>query len=780
MSIDHSAPLKGVVICCTSIPDEKRTTIALYAEQMGALHHLDLTRDVTHLIIGSYDTLKYKYVARNRQDILPMTPAWIEAIRDSWIADEEIDLEAMERKYRLPTFHSLKFSMTGCEEPAERLGISELVKKNGATYDGDLTRSITHLISLRTDGAKYKAAKSWGLKIVSIEWLYQSLERGMILEEKLFDPTLPKEERGKGAWDKTTPLRPLHVRRLKPESCTVAETGKRKLRKTASMKLSGQHDSLLADISGSEVISKSQRNGAREIEKLTQINTSATTDQSKPQAVQKNSEDRSPARITGVFTGCVFWLHDFPDTKIKVLQNHILSCGGEVMHTVNKSVSLPTVLPEGRRSQRFFMVVSHNLSKADVPIFPMSHPIEVVTVWWIERCLHHKQFLEPKHHIIGRPFPVFPIPEIVAKKMIICSSAFSGIDLLHLTRAIELIGGTYSDFMTPHASLLIVNNVNTVRKEKLNYAKEWKIPVVTANWLWDSIEAGSSLSIQVYESGPEKMLESTLTLKEKPIKIVEIEQKKPSSTPVAPLPITGKDVTLTLDKLSQPSSNSGPEINDAREKSMETEKNVILIPSQSQSEPLVILNHSENNSDSLTHSLKMVIGPSERSESLHHTSEDINHAISSLLAKSKGTTSNQSLERTETRKRSRILGRVTSNTSNQSHATSVDSTATHGDPVQWFSNSSDQTANERIEMLLNGDRAWMPNIENNNLPSTQLQYEDPDSTVAREVIMARMRGEVIDFETVKKLENKRTMSAFDNSKDMMSKGRKRVRGNNSR
>lgn len=83
---------------------------------MGALHHLDLTRDVTHLIIGSYDTLKYKYVARNRQDIMPMTPSWIDAIRDLWINDEVIDLEAMELKYKLPTFHSLKFSMTGCEE----------------------------------------------------------------------------------------------------------------------------------------------------------------------------------------------------------------------------------------------------------------------------------------------------------------------------------------------------------------------------------------------------------------------------------------------------------------------------------------------------------------------------------------------------------------------------------------------------------------------------------------------------------------------------------------
>src|SRR5271155_4247278 len=78
----------------------------------------------------------------------------------------------------------------------ERLEIAEQVKANGAIYEGDLTKQITHLISLRTEGAKYKAAKSWGLRIVSVEWLRDSLERGMILDEKLYDPALPETERG--------------------------------------------------------------------------------------------------------------------------------------------------------------------------------------------------------------------------------------------------------------------------------------------------------------------------------------------------------------------------------------------------------------------------------------------------------------------------------------------------------------------------------------------------------------------------------------------------------
>lgn len=83
---------------------------------MGAIHRYDLTLDVTHLIVGKYDTPKYRYVAKERPDIRPMTIEWIEAVRELWMEDKYIDTEALERQHTLPVFHSLKFSMTGCDD----------------------------------------------------------------------------------------------------------------------------------------------------------------------------------------------------------------------------------------------------------------------------------------------------------------------------------------------------------------------------------------------------------------------------------------------------------------------------------------------------------------------------------------------------------------------------------------------------------------------------------------------------------------------------------------
>ena len=90
--------------------------MAKQAEQMGAQHKYDLTSEVTHLIVGEYDTPKYRYVAKERPDVKILTVGWIEAIRQLWISDKHIDLEALEAEHTLPTLASLIVCMTGFED----------------------------------------------------------------------------------------------------------------------------------------------------------------------------------------------------------------------------------------------------------------------------------------------------------------------------------------------------------------------------------------------------------------------------------------------------------------------------------------------------------------------------------------------------------------------------------------------------------------------------------------------------------------------------------------
>jgi len=92
-----------------------QSVIAFSAGEMGAEHKFDLTSDVTHLIVGGIDSSKYKYVARERPDVKVVLPAFIDAVKESWIEGGATDVAALEEQYRVPTFNGLIICVTGIE-----------------------------------------------------------------------------------------------------------------------------------------------------------------------------------------------------------------------------------------------------------------------------------------------------------------------------------------------------------------------------------------------------------------------------------------------------------------------------------------------------------------------------------------------------------------------------------------------------------------------------------------------------------------------------------------
>ena len=100
---------------------------------------------------------------------------------------------------RLKTAHKRKFKRLSLTVVIYRKELEDLINGNGGDYRGNLTKDITHLIAKEPSGAKYNFAAQWGIKTVSVEWLEQSLERGMILEESLYHLLLPLSERGRNA-----------------------------------------------------------------------------------------------------------------------------------------------------------------------------------------------------------------------------------------------------------------------------------------------------------------------------------------------------------------------------------------------------------------------------------------------------------------------------------------------------------------------------------------------------------------------------------------------------
>ncbi|KAJ4362354.1 protein kinase activating protein dpb11 [Neocucurbitaria cava] len=413
-------PLAGAVICCTSIAPEQRNQLVTIGAQMGAAVKLDLTSDVTHLIVGSTDSAKYRYVAKSREDVKVLSPAWLEALREVWMeGDDNVDVAMLEREYRLPTFFGLKICLTGFDNPEQRRYIQETVDKNGAEYHGDLTKAVTHLIAATPSGKKYEHALNWRMKIVSLEWFEQSLERGMVLDEALYNPTIPVDQRGNGAWDRKQSPQPTLGKRPRDAGQNQSlNPFRRKLRRSASNKMGSQSEALWAGITAAS--SEVQHYGG---------------------------DDWSEGMVA---------------------QPELTRAITPLTHT--EDVNTP---PDAQ---------SPNV---DLPSKEVAH-----VGLFQGRIVCPHGFDEGKAWFAG---------------LTVNSTGFVGIELLHVTKLVTLMGttmsaltshesnvltgATYDEQLTKKTSVMICNS-RSPNAQKLKFASDKHIPAVHSTWLWECLRTG--------------------------------------------------------------------------------------------------------------------------------------------------------------------------------------------------------------------------------------------------------------------------------------------------
>ena len=466
---------------------------------MGAEHKLDLTSDVTHLLVGSITTPKYRYVAKDRPDIKVLHPEWIEAVRVSWMEGGDVDVEGLEEKHRLKPFRGLQICVTGFDNLEQRTLLSSTVESEGATYHGDLTKAVTHLIAAAPQGAKYTHAKQWGISIVSLKWFKDSLRRSMALDESLYDPAMPEEEQGRNAFrGQAKPRTSLgkHGRDNESQGTGNGDMSKKRLRRTASTRLESQSQDMWQDISAQSV---SREN--TEVDQWKDGNDGATTTVSESTVEAANPEkarksmDGLPSepseQTTGLFSGVFAWIQGFDRSKTALLQQYLQRNGASVVESASE-------LEEASRQPLFkdrYLVVPHaRTDKAtNLPELPAS--TIVTTEWWVERCIHYKRLLDPAEDFLSSPLG--GIGHSGFSNLLISTTGFVGVDLRQIAEVVKLMGATYQEKIVPASSVLISAS-SSIKKEKAYYANRHRIPVVKPTWLWSSLKERKKLPFDDY------------------------------------------------------------------------------------------------------------------------------------------------------------------------------------------------------------------------------------------------------------------------------------------
>lgn len=452
---------------------------------MGAVHKLDLTADVTHLVVGSVNTPKYQYVAKDRPDIKVLDPSWVEAVRDAWMQGGDVDVAELEERHRLPVFAGLQICVTGFDDMEQRGYISQTVEEKGATYHGDLTKQITHLIAAAPQGAKYLHAKQWGLRVVSLKWFVDSLSRGMALDESLYDPTMPPEEQGKGAFRTMPRSRTSLGKRIRDSNvgAAVAEgPGKKKLRRTASTRLESQSQDMWSQLSareGGQVPAEADR-WHDETSEVTDKDATADTEAARPARPKTSAQDAEVPQ--GLFCGCHILIHGFEDKRTHLLHRFLTPNGAKIVHSPEELENASTdPFFKGR-----YIIVPHVGADVDQPAGPPG--TSIVTEWWVERCIHTRRLLDPGVDVLSRSLSHLRIPDFC--ELVVTTTGFDGVDLRQVAQAVKLIGATYQEVIERSTSV-IISATSIVKKEKAFYAKKHSIPVVSADWLWSCIDTAS-------------------------------------------------------------------------------------------------------------------------------------------------------------------------------------------------------------------------------------------------------------------------------------------------
>ena len=143
-----------------------------------------------------------------------------------------------------------------------------------------------------------------------------------------------------------------------------------------------------------------------------------------------------------------------------------------------------------------YILFPHTTLDPKCPQIPENeHQPVLVTDMWIERCLYRKQFEEPQARVTNTPFLNFPIPGF--QPLTVCSTGFQGIDLVHMSKTVVLMGASYDEFFTPKASVLLCSTV-ILGHEKLIHAQLWGVPAVKSEWLWDCVRRGEFTPFEPY------------------------------------------------------------------------------------------------------------------------------------------------------------------------------------------------------------------------------------------------------------------------------------------
>ncbi|CCK73535.1 protein kinase activating protein DPB11 NDAI_0G05520 [Naumovozyma dairenensis CBS 421] len=488
-------PLSGIVFCPTALPETTLKSITKKIIKLGGTYSKDLTRNTNVLLVNKRtDSSKYKFIVKNRPDVIFMDYNHLFKLYDLWVSGEDITMQnhsnykhlqanLMDRmlhvikdKYSSKAFrnfflfigrindqnHSVKEIEKLCYEQDcfgcdSKIFARDAVSKNPNREFVFITDSIY--------GARVEAARDENIPIVHHKWVIDCHIRGAKLE---FDPDYLLEN----VVDKTTDqigydLTDVNTRFNNQPLMTSSTYNN--LSSQQQQQQQPPHN-----IGKSFMLEKFKPQGTKLWEKVTSNDKMKQRETHEEEKYSSPSLNQNYQHISNfppetpysneIFTNCTFHLDaSFPEAHYNILRKVIVQNHGEIMIT-----SQSTIVPD-------YYIVPSNIPLEEIKL-PFSHKDPsptLVTEFFLERCLHYKKLLSPidswsKPFFYTRNIKLQPTPKLLhsdntddgSDSLVVAMSGFHGVELLHLTKILKILepmGIKFSKYLNESTDLLILN-----------------------------------------------------------------------------------------------------------------------------------------------------------------------------------------------------------------------------------------------------------------------------------------------------------------------------------
>lgn len=170
-------PCAALCVSSTGLEPADVDAVRRAVEAAGGRYSAALRSDVTHLVADAAGSEKHRSVCAGRflGAVAVVRRAWVEELRGC--GDGE--LPPVE-PHLLPPLTGLTVCATGF---TDRAYVQGLLRKSGAVHAKSLSMACSHLVAAKPEGKKYDFAMRRPIKIVSIDWLRDCVERSALLPE---------------------------------------------------------------------------------------------------------------------------------------------------------------------------------------------------------------------------------------------------------------------------------------------------------------------------------------------------------------------------------------------------------------------------------------------------------------------------------------------------------------------------------------------------------------------------------------------------------------------